>query len=127
MCVISGRMPDGMQVLCIHTWRAYQESPSGEILDQVYQIQKYSGERVSNLVLMGTGEPMDNYDNVLKFIHMLSDEHGLNISQRNITVSTCGIVPRIYDLAEEKLQITPGTFPSCGNAGKKNGTDAHCI
>ena len=78
----------------------------GEILDQVYQIQKYSGERVSNLVLMGTGEPMDNYENVLKFIYMLSDEHGLNISQRNITVSTCGIVPRIYDLAEEQLQIT---------------------
>lgn len=78
----------------------------GEILDQVYQIQKYSGERVSNLVLMGTGEPMDNYDNVVKFIRMLSDEHGLNISQRNITVSTCGIVPRIYDLAKEKLQIT---------------------
>ena len=79
---------------------------TGEILDQVYQIQKYSGERVSNLVLMGTGEPMDNYDNVVKFIRMLSDEHGLNISQRNITVSTCGIVPRIYDLAKEKLQIT---------------------
>ena len=78
----------------------------GEILDQVYQIQKYSGERVSNLVLMGTGEPMDNYDNVVKFIRMLSDEHGLNISQRNITVSTCGIVPGIYDLAKEKLQIT---------------------
>ena len=78
----------------------------GEILDQVYQIQKYSGERVSNLVLMGTGEPLDNYDNVVKFIRMLSDEHGLNISQRNITVSTCGIVPRIYDLAKEKLQIT---------------------
>ena len=55
---------------------------------------------------MGTGEPMDNYENVLKFIYMLSDEHGLNISQRNITVSTCGIVPRIYDLAEEQLQIT---------------------
>ena len=79
---------------------------TGEILDQVYQIQKYSGERVSNLVLMGTGEPMDNYDNVVKFIRMLSDEHGLNISQRNITVSTCGIVPGIYDLAKEKLQIT---------------------
>ena len=78
----------------------------GEILDQVYQIQKYSGERVSNLVLMGTGEPLDNYDNVVKFIRMLSDEHGLNISQRNITVSTCGIVSRIYDLAKEKLQIT---------------------
>ena len=57
-------------------------------------------------MLMGTGEPLDNYDNVVKFIRMLSDEHGLNISQRNITVSTCGIVPRIYDLAKEKLQIT---------------------
>ena len=79
---------------------------TGEILDQVYQIQKYSGERVSNLVLMGTGEPLDNYENVVKFIHMLSDEHGLNISQRNITISTCGIVPEIYHLAKEKLQIT---------------------
>lgn len=78
----------------------------GEMLDQVYKIQKYSKERVSNLVVMGTGEPLDNYDNLLKFIHMLSDEHGLNISQRNITVSTCGIVPRMYDLAKEKLQIT---------------------
>lgn len=78
----------------------------GEMLDQVYKIQKYSKERVSNLVVMGTGEPLDNYDNLLKFIHMLSDEHGLNISQRNITVSTCGIVPKMYELAEEKLQIT---------------------
>ncbi len=52
------------------------------------------------------GEPLDNYDNFLKFIHMISDEHGLNISQRNITASTCGIVPNIYRLADEKLQIT---------------------
>ena len=58
------------------------------------------------MVIMGTGEPMDNYDNFLKFIHILTDEHGLNISQRNVTVSTCGIVPRIYDLAKEHLQIT---------------------
>ncbi len=78
----------------------------GEMLDQVYKIQKHSGERVSNLVLMGTGEPLDNYDNVLTFLKMLSDEHGLNISQRNITVSTCGLVPEIYRLAEENLQIT---------------------
>lgn len=78
----------------------------GEMLDQIYKIQKHSGERVSNLVVMGTGEPLDNYDNLLTFIRMLSDEHGLHISQRNITVSTCGIVPRMYDLAEEKLQIT---------------------
>ena len=77
-----------------------------EMLDQIYRIQVLSGERVSNVVVMGTGEPMDNYDNIVKFIHMLTDEHGLHISQRNITVSTCGIVPRIYQLAEEKLQIT---------------------
>ena len=77
-----------------------------EMLRQVYQIQKITGERVSNIVIMGTGEPMDNYDNFLKFIHMVSDEHGLNISQRNITASTCGIVPNIRRLAEEKLQIT---------------------
>ena len=77
-----------------------------EMLRQIYQIQKISGERVSNIVIMGTGEPLDNYDNFLKFIHMISDEHGLNISQRNITASTCGIVPNIRRLAEEKLQIT---------------------
>ena len=77
-----------------------------EMLDQIYQIQKWSKERVHNVVVMGTGEPLDNYDNFLKFIHMVSDEHGLNISQRNITASTCGIVPNIRRLAEEKLQIT---------------------
>ncbi len=78
----------------------------GEMLDQIYYISKHTGERVSNVVVMGTGEPMDNYDNLLQFIHMLTDEHGLHISQRNLTVSTCGIVPRIRQLAEEGLQIT---------------------
>lgn len=77
-----------------------------EMLDQVYKIQKLSKERVSNVVVMGTGEPLDNYDNLLRFIRMLSDEKCLHISQRNITVSTCGIVPRMYDLAQEHLQIT---------------------
>ena len=77
-----------------------------EMLRQVYRIQKVSGERVSNIVIMGSGEPLDNYDNFVKFVHMVSDEHGLNISQRNITASTCGIVPNIYRLAEEGLQIT---------------------
>lgn len=77
-----------------------------EMLDQIYKIQKMSGERVSNVVLMGTGEPLDNYDNVLQFIQLLTDENGLNISQRNITVSTCGLVNRISDLANEELQIT---------------------
>ena len=80
-------------------------SPS-EMLGQIYQIQKMIGERVSNVVIMGTGEPLDNYENFLTFIRLLTDEHGLHISQRNITVSTCGIVPRMYDLAKEKLQIT---------------------
>ena len=77
-----------------------------EMLDQIYRIQTITGERVSNIVVMGSGEPMDNYDNFLKFIHILTDEHGLHISQRNITVSTCGIVPNMKRLAEEKLQIT---------------------
>lgn len=77
-----------------------------EMLGQIYQIQKISGERVSNVVVMGTGEPLDNYHNFVKFIHMLTDEYGLNISQRNITVSTCGIVPEMKRLAEEGLQIT---------------------
>lgn len=77
-----------------------------EMLDQIYAITRITGERVSNVVVMGTGEPMDNYDNLLKFLKILTDENGLNISQRNVTVSTCGIVPKMRELAEEKLQIT---------------------
>ncbi len=77
-----------------------------EMLDQIYRIQADIGERVSHVVVMGTGEPLDNYDNLLKFLELLTDEHGLHISQRNITVSTCGIVPNMRRLAEQKLQIT---------------------
>lgn len=77
-----------------------------EMLDQVYRISHITGERVSNVVIMGSGEPMDNYDNVIRFIKLLNSDRGLNISSRNITVSTCGIVPRIRQLAELKLQIT---------------------
>lgn len=77
-----------------------------EMLDQIYSITLLTGERVSNVVVMGTGEPMDNFDNLLKFIRMLTDENGLNISQRNVTVSTCGIVPMMKKLADERLQIT---------------------
>ena len=79
---------------------------SSEILDQIYAITLDTKERVSNVVVMGSGEPMDKYDNTVKFVKMLSDEHGLNISQRNITVSTCGLVPKIYELADEDLSIT---------------------
>ena len=77
-----------------------------EMLDQIYQIQKWSKERVHNVVVMGTGEPLDNYDALLRFLELLTCEEGLHISQRNVTVSTCGIVPRIRQLADEKLQIT---------------------
>ena len=77
-----------------------------EMLDQIYRIQEDTGERGSNLVVMGTGEPMDNYDNLVRFVRLLSSQEGLNISQRNITVSTCGIVPNMYKLADEGLQIT---------------------
>ena len=79
---------------------------ASEMLGQIYQIQKITKERVHNVVVMGTGEPLDNYDNFLRFVRMLTDEHGLNISQRNVTVSTCGIVPKMLELAEKKLQIT---------------------
>lgn len=79
---------------------------AGEMLDQVYAVTRYTGERVSNVVVMGIGEPLDNRENLLRFIRMLTDERGLHISQRNITVSTCGLVPEIRKLAEENLQIT---------------------
>lgn len=77
-----------------------------EMLEQIYRIGADIGERISNVVVMGTGEPLDNYDNLLKFIELLTDENGMNLSQRNVTVSTCGIVPKMRELAEQKLQIT---------------------
>ena len=77
-----------------------------EMLEQIYRIQAETNERVSNIVLMGSGEPFDNYSNVLQFLDIITSENGLNISARNITISTCGIVPKIRELADEKLQIT---------------------
>lgn len=79
---------------------------AGEILGQIYGIMLETGERISNVVVMGSGEPLDNYDNLIDFIRILTSEKGLNISQRNITVSTCGLVDKIYELAKLKLQIT---------------------
>lgn len=74
-----------------------------EMLSQVYEIQKLTGERIHNVVVMGTGEPFDNYDNLIRFLKMISDDRGLNISGRNVTVSTCGIVPRIRQFGGEGL------------------------
>ena len=79
---------------------------SSEMLDQIYRISRDIGEPVSNVVVMGTGEPLDNYETLIRFINLLTNEDGLHLSQRGITVSTCGIVPRIYELADERLQIT---------------------
>lgn len=79
---------------------------AGEILRQVYRTERDTGERISNIVMMGIGEPLDNFDNAVAFIKIISSRQGKNISQRNISLSTCGIVPRIYDLARLKLTIT---------------------
>lgn len=77
-----------------------------EMLGQIYMIQKDSNQRVSNVVVMGSGEPLDNFDTLISFINMLTDENGINISQRNLTVSTCGIVPKIEELADYKFSMT---------------------
>ncbi|WP_315077144.1 23S rRNA (adenine(2503)-C(2))-methyltransferase RlmN [uncultured Clostridium sp.] len=79
---------------------------TGEILAQILVVQNHIGERISNVVLMGSGEPLDNYENVMKFLDIVSAEYGLNIGQRHITLSTCGIVPKIYELANKELSIT---------------------
>lgn len=77
-----------------------------EMLDQIYAIQKATGERVSHLVVMGTGEPFDNFESLCRMIELLCSPEGLNISHRNITVSTCGIVPKIYEFADRNPQVT---------------------
>ncbi len=79
---------------------------TSEMLGQIYEIQNETGKRIDHVVLMGSGEPLDNYDEVLGFIKAACDETGLNLSGRNITLSTCGLVPKIYQLADEQLQIT---------------------
>ena len=76
-----------------------------EMLDQIYSISRITGEKVARVVVMGSGEPLDNYDNVVKFVRLLSDPDGHNLGQRNLTISTCGIVPNIYKLADEDFSI----------------------
>ena len=78
----------------------------GEILSEVMAAQHLIGERISNIVLMGSGEPLDNYDNVIKFLQLVNADYGLNIGQRHITLSTCGIVPKIYELSDSGLNVT---------------------
>ena len=84
---------------------------AGEILEQIIIVNRDNGgdlknRQVTNVVLMGSGEPLDNYDNVTKFLRLLGDEKGINISQRNISLSTCGIVPNIYKLCDDGFSVT---------------------
>ncbi len=79
---------------------------ASEILGQIETAQADTGVRVSSVVLMGMGEPLDNYDNVLRFLHMLGSEGGVHIGMRHVSLSTCGMVDKIYKLMEEKLQLT---------------------
>lgn len=79
---------------------------SGEIVEQILAVQRDENIKISNVVFMGIGEPLDNYDNVLNAIKILNNQKGLNIGARHISVSTSGLVPKIYKLADEKLQCT---------------------
>ena len=95
---------------------------AGEMLSQIYAIQKDCGERVHGTVLMGSGEPLDNYDNVVKFLRLINDPKGQNMGLRHITLSTCGLVDKIYDLAEEDLQITLAVSLHAPNDGIRTQT-----
>lgn len=77
-----------------------------EMLEQIYAVMRTAKEPVSHVVVMGMGEPLDNYDNLIRFLKLLTCPEGMNLSQRSVTVSTCGIVPNIYRLAKEGLHIT---------------------
>ncbi len=79
---------------------------AGEMLSEIIIVENYINERISNVVLMGSGEPLDNYDNVVKFLEIVTSDYSLNIGQRHITLSTCGIVPRIYQLADREMSVT---------------------
>nr|WP_242964886.1 23S rRNA (adenine(2503)-C(2))-methyltransferase RlmN [Scatolibacter rhodanostii] len=84
----------------------FRNLSASEMLAQIQMAQKDESVRVSNIVLMGMGEPLDNYENVLRFLELVSGDNGMNIGMRHISLSTCGIVDKIYDLAERKLQLT---------------------
>ena len=76
-----------------------------EILDQIMKIQEDTGKRVSNLVLMGSGEPLDNFENTKQFLKIVNEKNGLNIGYRHITLSTCGLIPKMYELADLNIPI----------------------
>lgn len=91
----------------------------GELLQQIYVVQKDTGEKINHIVIMGSGEPMENYDNMIEFFNLINHEKGQNLSLRRITVSTCGIVPKIIELADLNLQITLAISLHASNQSKR--------
>ena len=93
---------------------------ASEMLLQIETAQKDLGIRISNIVLMGMGEPLDNYDNVVRFLKIVSSENSLNIGMRHISLSTCGVVPKIYELADLGLQLTLSVSLHAPNDAKRS-------
>ena len=92
----------------------------GEIVEQVLAVEQDTGDKISNVVFMGIGEPFDNYDNVMKAIKILNNQKGLNIGARHISISTSGLVPMIYKFADEDLQCTLSISLHACNEEKRN-------
>lgn len=92
---------------CASTKEGFERNlNAAEIEGQILAVERFTKEKISNVVYMGIGEPLDNYDNVIKSVKIINDPYGLNIGARHISLSTCGIVPKIYKLAEENIQCT---------------------
>lgn len=106
---------------CASTGIPFVRNPTaGEIVEQILAIEQDTGEKISNIVFMGIGEPLDNYDNVIKAIRILNNPKGLGIGARHISVSTSGLVPRIYDLAKENIQCTLSVSLHASNNEKRS-------
>lgn len=93
---------------------------AGEMIGQIIAMSKDVGERISNIVIMGSGEPFENYDNFIKFLNLVTNENSLNIGARHITVSTCGLVDKIIDFADRKLQVNLAISLHASNQEKRN-------
>ena len=111
-----------MRLLRLHQGRAHPQPFGGEILSEVLLLNAQLGEgrQLTNLVLMGTGEPLENTENVLKFLRMVNSEQSLHISFRNISLSTCGVVPGIRRLTEENIRL-PSACPFIAQLRKSGG------
>lgn len=94
---------------------------SGEVVEQIIAVEQDQNIRISNVVFMGIGEPLDNYDNVVNAIHIINNPKGLNIGARHISVSTSGLVPKIYQLADENIQCTLSISLHATNNEKRSG------